>query len=499
MERPSSPTSPDAEPLVVETADVLDTPEAGGRMIRGSAQRMAGYAVGLALGIGAVAVMSRQLGVVDLGRYVTVSSLVTIWIGAGRPGINAIVIREYSVQSGAARDRVMRHLLGMRMVYTALGVLAATGFAALAGYPSEMVLGTALFGVGAFFIALYGTFGVPLAAEMRLGWTATLDLLLRVGMIVTVVALAAAGAGLVPFLASQIPAAVAIVVVTVVMVRGRIPIKPAYDRHEWGVLFRRVLPYLGAALVSVLYLRLPPVLMSLLSDARQTGFYAAAFRVLDVLLALPTLLISSAVPILARAGRDDRARLHMALGKLFDAALVAGVGLGICMVLGARVAMDVVGGSSFAPAVPSLRLLGPAIVGSFLVGVWGYGLLALHRYRAILVCNGLALAVMLAVALPLISSLGARGAAIALSSGELSLGLSYGYLLMRGDPDLRISLGIVPRLAAAVAVAVAPPLLLGLPALPATALAATIYLAAAVALKAVPAELVRMVVPSRGR
>lgn len=49
------------------------------------------------------------------------------------------------------------------------------------------------------------------------------------------------------------------------------PLIPTFDRAEWSELSRRMAPYLGAALLSVVYLRLNPILMSLLASARQTG------------------------------------------------------------------------------------------------------------------------------------------------------------------------------------------------------------------------------------
>lgn len=251
--------------------DVLDTPEAGSRMIRGSAQRLIVYLISVALGIGAVALMTRQLGVIGIGRYVTVTSLIAIVVGGGRLGLNGIVYREYSVQHGARRQRVLQHLLGMRAVYTVAGIGLAVGFGALAGYTSAMVIGTAVFGFSALLIALAGNVSAAFFGSMQLGLVALLDLLLYGTLMITVVALVLAKAGLLAFLAAQIPAAAAILVVSSVRARGRVPLIPAFDRAEWSELSRRMAPYLGAALLSVLCLRLNPILMSLLASARQTG------------------------------------------------------------------------------------------------------------------------------------------------------------------------------------------------------------------------------------
>ena len=46
---------------------ILDTPHAGGKIIRGSVLRAGGYAAGLALSILAAALMTRHLGVTRWG------------------------------------------------------------------------------------------------------------------------------------------------------------------------------------------------------------------------------------------------------------------------------------------------------------------------------------------------------------------------------------------------------------------------------------------------
>ena len=58
--------------------------------------------------------------------------------------------------------------------------------------------------------------------------------------------------------------------------------------------------------------------MSLVSTAVETGYFSASFRIVEVLIAVPAMLVTAAFPILARAARDDAARLRYALQKLFE-------------------------------------------------------------------------------------------------------------------------------------------------------------------------------------
>jgi O-antigen/teichoic acid export membrane protein len=164
-----SENRPQAPALEAQDAvDILDTPAAGGRVIRGSVLRASGYGVGVLLGALAAALMIRHLGPADWGRYVTVMSLMSIAGGLSEAGMTMIGVREYSTRASRDRDRLMRNLLGVRLAITLLGVAAAVVFTLIARYPSVVVAGTALAGAGLVFVVAQQTIGIPLSAGLRL-------------------------------------------------------------------------------------------------------------------------------------------------------------------------------------------------------------------------------------------------------------------------------------------------------------------------------------------
>src|SRR5690606_37176488 len=99
----------------VSELDVLDTPEAGPRVARGGALRVAGFVVGLACSVIAAALVTRHLGTVDYGRYQTVVALVTIIQAVTDLGMTTLGLREYVQRRGEERTTFMRVLLGLRL------------------------------------------------------------------------------------------------------------------------------------------------------------------------------------------------------------------------------------------------------------------------------------------------------------------------------------------------------------------------------------------------
>ena len=484
--RVSTPVDPASDPA--SPSRVLDLPTAGGKVIRGSVLRGGAYATTVALGIVSAALMTRHLGVVDFGRYVTVVSIVTVAIGTSDIGLSNIGVREYSVREAGDRDATMRSLIGLRIALTAVAIVIAIVFAAAADYPDVMVVGTAIAAVGFALTTVQHSFGVPLAAGLRLGWVSTLEVLRQAGLVLTVVVLVLVGAGLLGFLAGPVPIAIVLIALTAWLVRGSIPFVPAFDVRSWGSLLRLVLPYAAASAVGAVYVSLVVVLTSLVATQEETGYFSAAFRVFSVLSAIPTLLVASAFPILARAARDDRERLRYALQRLWDAALVIGAGAATLTAVGAPLAIDVIAGPEFEPSITVLRIMSGALFASFFVAIWGFGLLSIAAYRSLLVANLVALVVAGGLALALAPEYGAKGAAIATLVGEVGLGVALGVQLMWSRPDLRVDPRIVPRVLVAAILAGAVLLVPGLPNLVALLLAGALYVGAALLLRAVPEE-----------
>jgi O-antigen/teichoic acid export membrane protein len=489
-------------PPVGTPPDILDTPDAGPAAIRGGALRVAGYGVGVLLSVLSAALLFRHLGVENGGRYVTVTSLVLIAGGIVDFGLTGIGVRELAVLGGAERGLLMRNLIGLRIALSLVGVAGAVAFAGLVDYPEVMVLGTLLAGLGYVGTAAQGTLVAVLTVELRLGLITVLELLRQTVFVAAIVGLVLAGAGLLPFLAASIPAALVVLAFTVVLVRGRHPIRPAFERLRWAELLRDMLPFAAATALAAVYFRVSMVLLSLLSSAQQTGYFGASFRVIETLLAVPNLIVTAAFPIFARAARDDRARLGYAVQRLFEASIVAGGFVVLLLVVGAPLIIDVVAGSDFGPSVDVLRIQAAALLVTFAGAPFGYALLSLRRHRELLMITGSALVGNVVLVSILASAEGANGAAAATLFAELLVTVGTALVLTRVDPGLRPALGVTARAAPGFALGCAVLAVPGIPSALAMLIASALYGGLALALRAVPEEMLveaRALLSRRGR
>ncbi len=489
----SNPDAPSIEP------NVLDTPAAGGLIVRGGVLRLGGYAAVVGLSLITIVLLTRHLGPIRFGEYTTIISLVSVVSTVTDVGMSNLGTREFAVREGAERERLMRDLLGLRVALTLAGVVLATLFAVLAGYNAVLLGGTVLASLATIMLVYQHTLSIPLSADLRLGTLTLLDLARQALTVVAIVALVAIGAGVLPLLAVTLVVYALLVPVTAALVRGRISLRLEFRPRNWIALLRLTVSFSLAAAVGTIYVYTAQIITSLAASAHQSGLFAMSFRVFVVLVTVPGLLVGSALPLLARTARDDRERLAYAMQRIFEVSLILGVAAALGILAGAPFVVAVVGGPKFAGAVVVLRIQGVAMIASFVLAGWGFALLSIKRYGALLAVNGAALLVCCTLTLILAATDGARGAAIATLCGESTLALGYLFVLVRDHPELRPRGTILPKVIAATAPAVA--LLVALDSLPSVALTAIVLAAYGVLIvltRATPDEITELI-PRRRR
>jgi O-antigen/teichoic acid export membrane protein len=479
--------------------DILHTGEAGGRIIRGSVWRLLGNLAGLALGIGTAALLLRHLGVAESGRYVTVMSLVSIAATIADLGVTNTAGRELALRPASQRRQLVANILGLRLLLMPPAILLAVCFGLIAGYPSRMVIGTAIAGAGSLLVSVAHSFMARMAVELRNAGWAVMDFARQVVTLALVALLVALGAHLTPFFGVLVVTGLVLIALVPAVERNHPYVMPRFDRPEQRRLLRISVPMAIALVLNELYFRLVIVLMSLVSSPRQTGYYGGSLRAMDSLIELPGLLVGVAMPLLATAGRDDHDRLRYAVRGLNQVAVIAGVGIVLCTVRIAVPVMQVIGGHSFGPAGGVLRIQVGALLFIALCQIWGSTLFALGRQRELIMTNALALAAVAVYAGVLVPEFNAQGGAVAGVCGDATLAALIFWRLRRHVGHVFVSPGFLLRVAVAAAVAVVPLLFSGLPNLVAAVLSGAAFIGVGELLGMVPPEVHEALNPRRAR
>lgn len=433
MSAPSPPDVPIAAPTEAQQArtDLVATSDAGPAALRGSVLLGGGYAATIGLSLIAAPLLIRHLGIAVYGRYATVVALVTVINGLTDAGLFNIALREWSSGTDAHRTLLMRRLLGVRLQLSVAGVLIGVAFALVAGYDRTMVLGSVVAGAAMMLNAITNILTVSLQGELRFGWITAINVVRQAVAVGVIVALVLAGAGLLPLLAATFPAGLSALAVAAWLVRDDMPLVPSLRGADWWPLVRETLPYAAAIAVNTLYFRITIVVMSLIAASTQTGYFATSFRVIEVLIGVPTLAIGAAFPILSRSAREDQQRLAYVSERIVELAVTAGIALALAVALSAPFVIRVLAGSAGAPASPVLQIQAIAVAATFLTTAGGFVLLSMRRHMELLVTNAGALIANLVLTLVLVKTSQAQGGAVAGALAEAGLAMSLLVLMIR--------------------------------------------------------------------
>jgi O-antigen/teichoic acid export membrane protein len=468
--------------------DVLSTAQAGGKVIRGSAWWVGASATGIVAGVATAALLLRYLGVSESGRYVTVMSLVAIPVAVADLGLNVSASRELALRKSSARSALLGNILGQRLAIMPVALLAVVVFAVLAAYPSRMIAGTAIAGIGALLIAVAHALLLRQTVELRNAVPAFVEVARQMVTLAGIAALVVLGATLTPFFVVQIVAGAAVLALILPLAGARVFVLPRFDVAEQRLLFRTAFPMAAALALGQVYFRLVILLMSLISSPRQTGYFGGSLRAMEALINIPILVAGVALPLLTAAARDDRARFRYAVTGLSKGAVIAGVLVVIVSIRAAQPVMTIIGGVAFRPAGSVLRIQVGTLAFIALYQIWTASLLALGRQRELILTNAVALLGVGVFATALVPAFGAQGGAIASVLGDALLAALIYWRLHAAVGTMMVGAGFLLRVLAAAAVAAAPLFIPGLPDLAAAALAGALFLAVGQVIGVVPSE-----------
>lgn len=475
--------------MTVRQDDVLTSTRVGEKVIRGGAVRGAAYGGGMLLGaIGSVFLL-RHLGVVAFGEYVTVMALIGIVAGVTDAGLTVVATRELAVRDPNDRDRLTRSIVGIRFAVTPVAVLLAVAFAAAAGYDETLVAGTAFAGAGLILTNAHASMILPLGVELRNVRLAVAEFLRQAISVIGIVALAIAGAALLPFFVVQIVVGALLIALTPLLLGRSLP-WPRFDRDDWRLLLRETLPLAAAFVIGILYFRILVLMTSLLSTEQETGYFATSFRILELLAGIPLLLAGVVLPVVSAVAREDRRRLQYVLRRMTEVGLIAGIAIALLVAVAAEPVIVALGGDEYRGAAPMLRIQAFALVGIFVAQAATAGLVALRRQAAITLATAIGLLVVTSLGFVLIPTFGGEGAAAAaLAADAVLAGLTLAFLARAGAGGA-LRPRFVAKVAAVGAVAAAIAVLPGVPAVVRALAAVTAFLAGLWFLDAIPSEII---------
>jgi O-antigen/teichoic acid export membrane protein len=368
--------------------------------------QVVGRLTAAALGLGTLAILTSRLGPEAFGRFTAALSLALLLGALTSAGLATTAARDAALHPERA-PALHAAALTLRTLGVAVSVPIAVGIAVVA-----YGRGVSLAAVGLLTVAV-GLGGLGSVSALGLvmtgrGWLAgVLDPLRQaILLLALIVLLDDLGVASVYVLGLGAGAAV-----TVLLALRALPWSS--PRSELRALARQSRSLAVVEALNTIYFRIDGVLLVLLSGTLAAGDYGVAYRLTELVMSVPGIVMTSLVPRLARS-EDPTVVVRQGLQLLHQLAIP----LVLLGVVGAPGVIHALTEPGFDGAVHPLQLLVVATAVSFLVAPYGNGLVLLRRQDRLVRVALVVTAANIAANLAVVPWAGATGAAAAVLATE---------------------------------------------------------------------------------
>lgn len=375
------------------------------------AVQMIGRALTMVFGLVTVGVLTRALSTAEFGDYTTGLTFLQFFGVIVDFGLTLTLIVMVS-EKGADQKRIVGNLFSMRLLSGAI-VFGLAPVAVLAFPYSSAVRDVVLLGAVGYWLMSGATLLVGVFQRHAAMWRSALaETLNRAVLLALVAGVAYFGRGLQSVIIATVVANLVWLVATVLLARPFVDIRPRFDVDVWKEAVRRSWPIALSIAFNLIYLKGDILFLSLYRGSEDVAVYGVAYKVLDVLTALPVMFMGLMLPTLVAdwsEGRREAFREHMA--RAFDIFAIVTIPIAIGAQAVGTGLIELIAGEKYAASGPLLQLLILALVAVFFSSLYGHAVVAVNRQRGMIWGYAAAAVVATAGYLWLIPTYGAWGAA----------------------------------------------------------------------------------------
>jgi O-antigen/teichoic acid export membrane protein len=376
--------------------------------------------------------VARGLGVEGFGQYAFVAALIFLGNVATTFGTDTLLIREVARHRTEARDQqaggsLIAAALWIQLLLSVVWlVVVAIGANALNGQPPEVVLALKVYSLSLIPLAFFTVFTAVLRAHERM------DLYLLLNVVVAFVQLGGAWwvlqrSGTLLSLVTMLNVVqLSAAVFAGMLCYKSLPTSPFHWRVTYDKFIRVVRlawPFALLSVLAVIYQRLGVLMLSTLGTENQTGWYAAASRVIEPVKMLHFAVLGALLPALAHlAAPSTDLQSERIAGRVFRHSLlfllsISGLAA-IVIILFAQPIVTLLFGADYAESVPLVQILAMSLMPYTISASLSVRLVTQGRERLVLWATLFGLALAFVLNRWLIPAHGSTGAAWAVVGSE---------------------------------------------------------------------------------
>lgn len=348
--------------------------------------QLAGKSVTFGVTIIATAIIANDLGPQYYGRYTIIFAYLSFATVLIDLGLQTIAVREAS-QHTARTSQLAANLFWIKSGWGFFVLLIfVLGFSFLR-FDESTKVGFAIAAIGIFFVCMTAVPNMVFQARLKLQYAAVSDIAAQASFLVFVALITYSSrfhhvSFYLYFAASAIAAIIAFS--AALLFASRIEkLTFQFDPPAAKQLVKNTLPLSIIILLSQVHFKGDTLLLSLLKPDEDVGIYGLAYKFFEASLIIPAVLMNVVFPLLSRH-HEEHSQLTAIARKVFFILALCGLTGAIAIYFFSPHLLLWAGGKDFAEAVFPLRMLGCALLFSFINTLFAYIVIAVNRQKEIL-------------------------------------------------------------------------------------------------------------------
>lgn len=343
-----------------------------------------GKAASVILGLLAIAFITRYLGQSGFGQYTTIITFLSFFAIITDFGLTLVTAQ--MIGSGQENEeKVLNNLFSLRLVSALLFIGAAPLVVILFPYDGAIKIGVLIASLSFIFPALNQILVGLFQKNLKMEAVSLADAISRAVLLIGTIIAIRANWGINGILWAAVLAAFTSFLIHLIFSRRFFKLKLEIDWLIWKKILHKTWPLALTIAFNLIYLKADTLILSLMKSSAEVGLYGAAYKIIDVLTALPFMFAGIILPLLsADISNHNLERFKKIMQKSFDVLAVVALPLVFGVQFVSDPLMVFIAGADFVSAGLILRILIFALAAIFIGCIFSHAIIALDKQKKVI-------------------------------------------------------------------------------------------------------------------
>lgn len=262
-------------------------------------------------------IVAKYLGVAGVGELTTVFAYVGLVSIFADMGFFLILVREIA-KDPQREQELANNVITMRSLFGLALFLIGFAIVWLLSYGNDVKISIGIYSLASFWPIIGGTLAAVFQSHFRIDKAAIGDIVRTLGNLLGVLAAISLNTGLPGIFIGYLIGNFLGFLAQFFLVGRYIKFRPTFNLKIWRRLLIEALPMGFVTILGFIYFKIDTVMLSLMKTPTDVGIYSPAFKILEVMSALPAYFMSAVMPIYASYVANKDPRLKAAFQRSFD-------------------------------------------------------------------------------------------------------------------------------------------------------------------------------------